>query len=264
MLIISCGKNSDGADLNNANANNEVSNSDNTIKEPKGKVADTTAQKSSTLEFKACNNAGFDESLECADFFVPRDYSRDDGKLFRLKVTRQKATNPQKRKGVILLNFGGPGVGSISGDITVIDEIRESFDIINFDPRGVAFSKEVATTKKLSRDGDCDSAISLSRNVITKEDIKREAQTTQKIYTTCFEEYGDDILHIGSMNVIRDMDEIRKALGEEKINFIGYSYGTRLAALYAQEYPQHTRAFILDAGTPPENTKKRRRVGLYE
>ena len=136
-------------------------------------------------------------------------------------------------------------------------QIKDRFDIIGFDPRGTGDSKQTYSSKferlnTVTNYGCRISTNRLSQKFIrTKSEIDALSELVKKASASCYQEIGDDVRYTGSMNVIRDMNQMRKAFGEDKINYLGYSYGTRLGALFVQEYPQHARAFILDASMDP-------------
>jgi pimeloyl-ACP methyl ester carboxylesterase len=147
-------------------------------------------------------------------------------------------------RGVILLNPGGPGAPG-RPFLELVDARRalgilRGFDLVSFDPRGVGDSGSVPCGT-----GIVPKVVFESRGTVGLIDYF-EADAA-----ACAERMGPLFDHLGSQDVVRDMDSIRAALGQEQLNFLGASYGTRLAALYAETFPERVRAFVLDAPIHP-------------
>jgi pimeloyl-ACP methyl ester carboxylesterase len=193
----------------------------------------------STLTWKACGG-GFD----CTTVTVPVDYASPGADTLDLAVVRRKARDPAKRIGVLLMNPGGPG-GSAVGYVRSVaahlaPEIRDRFDIIGFDPRGVGDSSSLVCHANLQTlfglDGDPDDAGEWAA-------IDSAART---FADGCARKYASLLPHIGTRNVARDMDQVRAALGEQQITYVGLSYGTTIGAVYADMFPDRVRAMVLD------------------
>ncbi|XUK62788.1 Carboxylesterase A [Plantibacter sp. RU18] len=190
--------------------------------------------------------------VECAWLDVPLDYADPQGEKASVAVSRVAARG--ESIGPLVFNPGGPGstgvVGAIALGIGFADSrIGESFDLIGFDPRGVG-----ATTPAV----DCYSASGTTRGdelfplvamrpALTEED-------TRALVERCADGSGGmgSLAHIGTRTTAKDMDVLRAALGEKKLSFLGQSYGTRLGAVYAEEFPQHVRAMVLDGAFDPK------------
>ncbi len=209
---------------------------------------DSTSDQPSSLVWRSCTD---DSALECATLKVSSDYGdaqagQIDIALNRLPAIQQPATKS------LLFNPGGPGGSGVEAleVLTAIDTIPESvrqqYDLIGFDPRGIGGSTPVGC----SEFGIEDTGIYLR----TTDDFESFVQDSTEIASRCSEKYGDYLQQLGSLNVVRDMESIRIALGADKLNFIGYSYGTRLGALYLQTYPDNSGAFVLDGSLRPVNT----------
>ncbi len=198
-----------------------------------------------TLNWTDCGEAG----LQCATLSVPMNYLETEADTIDMALIRHAASSV--RRGVLLLNPGGPGGSGVMllEDLITFDafpeSVLESFDLIGFDPRGIGESRPVDCTEFGLNDID-EYPIDVSAATVMHADYTSFA-------SGCAEKYGNYLQHLGSANVVRDMDEIRKAIGDEKINFIGYSYGTRLGALYLQIYPGRSGQFVLDASLPPQS-----------
>lgn len=200
---------------------------------------------SATLVWSACEGS---ETLQCASLKVPVDYTQPDADSLEIALARLPASGAQS-EGSIVFNPGGPGGSGLAmvaelEQIGMPADITERFDLVGFDPRGVGGSRAVACNDM----GEDD----INDYPLTLDDIRELEQQRTAYATACYQKYGDYLLHLGSNNVARDMDKIRAALGESTLRFIGYSYGTRLASLYAQLFPMNVGALVLDGSMPPE------------
>ncbi|MFE9611336.1 alpha/beta fold hydrolase [Streptomyces sp. NPDC006012] len=191
-----------------------------------------------------------DGRSECATVAVPLDYARPQGRQVRLMVSRSKASAPRKRKGVLLINPGGPGnpgleMPRIMSETTVAG-IGVDHDLIGFDPRGIGFSegKECASSPEDGPDPDPKAS--------EHEQFAQGYRQTARYNRRCA---GYDPEFIGNLSttvMARDMDRIRIALGEEKISFYGISWGTALGAVYRSRYDRHVDRMLLDSVMPPD------------
>jgi pimeloyl-ACP methyl ester carboxylesterase len=183
-------------------------------------------------------------AIECRSIEVPVDHDAPEGAKLALALTRSPAWQGYDRRGVILLNPGGPGAPG-RPFLEAVDARRalgmlRGFDLIGFDPRGVGDSGSIpcgteAYPKVAFDSGGVDGLI---------EYYATDARA-------CADRLGPMIDHLGSHDVVLDIELVRQALGEEQLNFLGASYGTRLAALYAQTFPERVRAFVLDGPVHP-------------
>jgi pimeloyl-ACP methyl ester carboxylesterase len=212
--------------------------------EPSPTTTTTTKVPAQKLTWHKCGK------LECSTLKVPVDYSQPDGEQVGIAVSRKRATDPSKRMGSLIVNFGGPGD---AGSTTLADfvdsypkEIRERYDLVSFDPRGVGKSRPVvcvdpATTDALNaEDPTPDSDAELRSFYDGTNDVT-------DFVAACVAKNGSWLGQLGSRNVARDIDRLRAALGDDKLDYLGYSYGTVLGAVYAQMFPQHVRRMVLDS-----------------
>jgi pimeloyl-ACP methyl ester carboxylesterase len=166
---------------------------------------------------------------ECADVTVPLDYRDLDGETITVALTRLPARLVSERIGSLVLNPGGPGGSGVSLAwglaSTFPDELLDRFDLVGFDPRGVGRSSAI----------DCG-------------DPDRSAGA---VLRTCALRSGDLLPYLGTQNAARDLDQIRDAVGDEQLTYVGFSYGTTLGAAYANLYPERVRALVLDGATDP-------------
>lgn len=182
--------------------------------------------------------------IECRELGVPIDHDDPDGAQLSLGLARAPHWEGYDYRGVILVNPGGPGapgrpfMEAIAGRRAL--GMLRGFDLVSFDPRGVGASGAVAcgtgTVPKVVFDDRGTAGLI--------EYFERDA-------AACAERMGPLFDHLGSQDVVRDMDLIREALGQRQLNFLGASYGTRLGALYAQTFPERVRAIALDGPVHP-------------
>jgi pimeloyl-ACP methyl ester carboxylesterase len=203
------------------------------------------------LEWRACGQFQ-NRNLQCAEVEVPIDYADPEGETIDIAVRRIVADPSEPYHGSLLFNPGGPGGGGIDTALTFIknglfDIIAPGYDIIGFDPRGVAASGERGCGNFAEE--QYPGATAAPREA-TAEDF---VLSVKAFGDACEREWGTLFRKLGSNNVVRDMEEIRKALNEPRLNFYGASYGTLLGALYAHAYPQTTGRVVLDAPVDPRS-----------
>ncbi|MGW6873068.1 alpha/beta hydrolase [Streptomyces xanthophaeus] len=187
-------------------------------------------------------------SYECATIKVPLDYRRPAGPTLDLALSRIKSENPAKRHGVMLFNPGGPGGSGLDLPLMMNEsmpaDVREQYDLIGFDPRGVGASSPVSC-------GLSDEEQNFIRPY-RPETFPSDVNWARTVADKCSEKAGAVLPHITTRNTARDMDTIRAVLGERKISYVGYSYGTYLGAVYTQMFPDRTDRFVLDSGVDPQ------------
>ncbi|WP_327034936.1 alpha/beta hydrolase [Micromonospora ureilytica] len=191
------------------------------------------------------------ELLECARLEVPLDYGNPKGRTAQLAVMRVRATG--ERQGALVVNPGGPAAPGTSFAAILTGtpgyaRLGEHFDIVGFDMRGTgASTPTVDCLSDEERDGD-----DLVATWFFGGD-SWDAATTKRVAEQCAAGSGgaDVISHLGSRDSARDIDVLRAVIGEEKLNFLGASYGTRLGAVYAEMFPSRVRSMVLDGGIDP-------------
>jgi pimeloyl-ACP methyl ester carboxylesterase len=197
------------------------------------------------IKFAPCAE---DPTLECGTLNVPVDYGKPHGETVGIAVIRAKVTNPDKRIGVLIMNSGGPaqsGVDFVRSGVAVPSFIlaRERFDIVSFDVRGSHRSRPVRCEVEPS---GVPTDLNDAALVSFFDDF------SHRVASACLEQNGPFIKSMSTNNIARDMDVLRRALGESQVSYIGLSYGTTLGSVYASLFPQRVRAMLLDAGVPPE------------
>ena len=186
---------------------------------------------------------------QCATLRVPLDYANANSRTIELALVRTPARDPSKRVGSLLVNPGGPGASGVDFARSIATsfpvEIRDRFDIVGFDPRGVAGSTPLLCHDKIQQ-------LAASEPEPSNDDQWAEVtRITRDFATLCGQRGGDMLAHLGSLDVVRDMDRIREAVGDEKLTYVGFSYGTLLGELYADRFPTRVRALVLDGPIDP-------------
>ncbi|WEP00837.1 alpha/beta fold hydrolase (plasmid) [Streptomyces sp. FXJ1.172] len=195
-----------------------------------------------------------DKRTECATVSVPVDYARPQGRTIRLMISRLKATSPARRRGVVLINPGGPGNSGLEmpGFLsrTSVAGIGTDHDLIGFDPRGIGFSGGKRCDPS-PEDGPAPDPKASARVQFAQE-YRQNARYNKRCA-------GYDPAYIAGLSttvMARDMDRIRVALGEEKIGFYGISWGTALGVVYRSLYDRHVDRMLLDSVMPPDFSLK--------
>ncbi|MGV9249095.1 alpha/beta hydrolase [Streptomyces sp. NPDC003710] len=187
-------------------------------------------------------------TFQCADIKVPLDYSRPNGKKIGLAISRIRTSAAGQRRGVLLLNPGGPGGEGLSMPLGMESELPKSvqkhYDLVGFDPRGVGQSSPVSC----GLTGAEQNWLRPYKAGTFTKDVKWARTVAEK----CRAKTGDKLRHITTRNTARDMDVIRAVLGEKKISYLGYSYGTYLGAVYTQMFPARADRFVLDSAVDPQ------------
>lgn len=206
-------------------------------------AAEDSAASTAQLDFAPCGGA------ECATLEVPLDYDDPDGETTPIHVTRSAAKGD--RIGSLFVNPGGPG-GAVGNMIVGMGRfgpppIIEAFDLIGVDPRGTGESRPISCNDNLDED--------LSRNIAVSDglDDDVDAFTTDFAASAAICAANFDAGYLASItteNAARDLESVRLAIGGEPMNYLGYSYGTAIGALYATYYPDSVRSMVLDGGVP--------------
>jgi pimeloyl-ACP methyl ester carboxylesterase len=204
------------------------------------KRSSAKAKQQPALTWEACEDA---PAVQCSTLRVPLDWSRPEGPEVSLALTRLPASDRERRVGSVLFNCGGPGcpgaqVVKLAPDVFT-PRLRERFDIVGFDPRATGESTPV-------RCGLPSFDPSIPRYPGNEADFQRLLDFNRALARSCSEMTGPYLMHVGAPEVVRDMEAIRAALGDGKLNWLGLSYGTMLGALYAERYPKRIRTLVLD------------------
>ncbi|WP_167108736.1 alpha/beta hydrolase [Amycolatopsis granulosa] len=195
--------------------------------------------------------------LQCARLTVPLDYAKPQGDTITIGVLRHKASDSAHRTGALVLNPGGPGASGMSAAAGLSSQVAgtdlgKRFDLVGFDPRGVGASEpEVTCLTDSERDQERTEDLDTDGS---PAGVARQEAESKQFAAKCAQrtEHGAAMLaNLGTRDVVRDMDVLRSALGEQKLTYLGYSYGTRLGYTYAEAFPQNVRAMVLDGAVDP-------------
>ncbi|MGP3534756.1 alpha/beta hydrolase [Microbacterium sp. RD1] len=202
------------------------------------------------LDWARCEQDQFD----CATVRAPRDWANPDAGDLDLAIIRQRATGGGSPLGSLLSNPGGPGVSGYdlvrdAASAVISPEVAERYDVVGFDPRGVARSAPITCLDAESMDRFLYDIPPGTRGSPEWE----EALTVQaETFADACEANSDGMLpYISTDNAARDMDLLRAVLGDSHLNYIGYSWGTALGARYAQLFPERVGRVVLDGAIDP-------------
>ena len=204
-----------------------------------------TAQPASA-EWSACG-----DGFQCATLAVPLDRTGVDAGTVDLALVRLPASGPGERIGSIVLNPGGPGasgVGYARAAVSVLpQQIRARFDVVGFDPRGVAGSGVVSCLDT----AETEQFLALDPTPDTAAEVATTRTEAQRFAQLCGASAGALLRHVSTIDTARDLDDLRASLGDDKLTYLGKSYGTFLGATYAALFPDRVRALVLDGVVDP-------------
>ncbi|MFB6837130.1 alpha/beta hydrolase [Streptomyces sp. NPDC056361] len=236
------------------------------------------------LKWTACGDH------QCAELTVPMDYAHPaNGKTFVLPVARAVTTGSGGRIGSVIANPGGPGGSGVTSLLqegmaeSFSPKVRARFDIVSFDPRGVGGSSPALTcggdtepAKPSESAEGAEGAEGATAPAAEEtapatpaadpffprtESERAEVLASAKQEADACAKAGSGILrHVGTEDVARDMDVLRAALGESRVTYLGWSYGTSLGTAYAEQFPRRVRAMVLDGAVDPSLDWSRRAV----
>ncbi|MEU1150251.1 alpha/beta hydrolase [Streptomyces sp. NPDC005863] len=206
------------------------------------------------LKWHECGVPGF----ECSTMKAPLDYAEPAAGDIKLAVARKQATKKSGRLGSLLVNPGGPGGSAIGylqsyAGLGYPSEVRAHYDMVAVDPRGVARSEPVTCLDGARMD-------LFTQTDVTPDD-RRETEALRSAYETfatgCQERSAGILPHVSTVEAARDMDVLRAALGDDKLSYVGASYGTFLGATYAELYPERVGRLVLDGAMDPSLSARR-------
>lgn len=208
-----------------------------------------------TLSWRSCES-----DFECAQLPVPLDWDDPDGRKIELSLIRKPATGSDPI-GSLLFNPGGPGEPGTTflpqfleaGNFP--DELADRFDLVSWDPRGTGDSSGIAClTEAEFLEPD---PLPYPPGATERAEVVRKADAQQQ---RCLKADGDIIPHVGTRATVRDLDAIRQAVGDDKLDYVGFSYGTTIGLEYLTMFGDNVRAMVLDGvalpGTDPIETTK--------
>jgi pimeloyl-ACP methyl ester carboxylesterase len=221
-----------------------------------GRAVISAPRPGSPIQWGACKAASSDQNrlpagAECGMLSVPVDYSKPDGDVAQIAMIRFKATG--QKVGSLVVNPGGPGESGVEAAASMVptlpQSVRQRFDLVGFDPRGVANSTPPVWCNS---DADNDQLRADPTVEYTKEGVDHIEKENKEFVQRCEDKMGKEFLaNLGTSSVAKDLEAIRQNLGDDKLTYLGYSYGTRIGAMYAEAYPDKVRAMILDGAIDP-------------
>lgn len=221
---------------------------------PKSTPTALTSYYTQKLTWRSCGVPGF----QCTTLRAPLDYAKPQAGDTRLAVARKKATGPGKPLGSLLVNPGGPGGSAIGylqqyAGIGYPTDVRARYDMVAVDPRGVARSEPVECLNGRQMDA-------YTQTDFTPDDAKETGELVEA-YKKFAEGCGSDapglLRHVSTAEGARDMDVLRSVLGDEKLTYVGASYGTFLGATYAGLFPDRVGRLVLDGAMDPSLPARR-------
>ncbi len=207
------------------------------------------APASSGVNWRPCTEQG--AQLKCASLPVPVDYRHPDGRKLTLALSEVPATAPQaQRQGILLVNPGGPGASGLNMAAYVANglspAVAADYDIIGFDTRGVGSS-----VPAISCDPSFFAGVRPDYIPATKAAEQVQINRAKTYAASCGRKYSWLLPYLTTANIARDMDSIRAALGQGRLSYFGYSYGTYLGQVYATLFPARVRRMVLDSIVDP-------------
>ncbi|MFD7816700.1 alpha/beta hydrolase [Streptomyces sp. NPDC059785] len=194
--------------------------------------------------WSACAGMEMPEDMQCGKVTVPLDYAHPGRGTLDVALARYRATG--HKRGSVLLNFGGPG-GSGIAQLAVGGKdfmgLTDNYDVVTFDPRGVGQSSPVSCGEGTAGAAEATDAESADG---ADGDPREELEQLRKVAGECEKHSGPVLPHIGTVDAARDMDVMRAALGDKKLNYLGFSYGSRLGAVYSAQFPKRVGRMALD------------------
>jgi pimeloyl-ACP methyl ester carboxylesterase len=216
---------------------------------------DTAGVATELLPFYGQNLAWSDctGGFQCAKATVPVDWATPAGSTITLSLIRHPA-NTTKRKGSLFVNPGGPGASGVAFvrdnlNYAVDKTLQDSFDVIGFDPRGVGESSPITCYPAAQMD-DYLYGLSSERRA-TQAALSERLSASTDFAQACQRNSGDLLAHVDTVSVARDLDMLRAVVGDTALNYLGYSYGTVIGALYAQTFPTKVGHLVLDGAIDP-------------
>lgn len=203
------------------------------------------ANDSSTLKWTTCY-----KDFQCATLKVPIDYSNKSLGQFDIAVLRYRDPNQHNRIGSLVVNPGGPGVSGVQyaldAQYIVNPDVLERYDIVGFDPRGIGDSTPISCLTSAEQDA----SFASDPKPDTDAEYAQALMETQEFVDKCVAK-TPNIAHFSTQDAAHDMELLRQGLGDSKLNYLGFSYGTYLGTLYAQQFPDKVGRFVLDGAVDP-------------
>ncbi|HWH30396.1 MAG TPA: alpha/beta hydrolase [Mycobacteriales bacterium] len=199
-----------------------------------------------TLRWQPC-----DDGFQCATLPVAVDPQERPGVTVELAVTRRPAGDPARRAGSLVVNPGGPGSSAVEylqrAWQALPRAVRDRFDLVAFDPRGVGRSVPV----KCLGTAEMDALVAIDPDPDDDAELRALQEGARRLAGACARTTGWLLPHVSTDAVARDLDALRAALGEAQLTYLGYSYGTSIGLEYLRQFPGRVRAMVLDSPLDP-------------
>jgi pimeloyl-ACP methyl ester carboxylesterase len=193
-----------------------------------------------------------DLTFDCGRTEVPISYDEPDGATLPLFLVRAVMAGQTDRIGSLMVNPGGPGASgadtAINLALTLPDDVMKRFDIVGFDPRGVGLSTPIECIP----DDLKERMIAAEPRPTSDDQLDEVFALADEVAQGCADEYGDALGTFNTVATARDMEQLRQALGDDTLTYLGYSYGTTLGSTYAELFPDKVRALVLDGAVDPD------------
>jgi pimeloyl-ACP methyl ester carboxylesterase len=197
-------------------------------------------QNAATITWNPCPE---DAKAQCGTMRVPADWTKPYGPSIELTLARRPAGDKARRIGVLMVNPGGPGASAVNQALDTEffgNEVERRFDIVGIDPRGVGRSAPILCAQDLVD-------AKPSPLAVNETEFGQFATYNKRLAADCAARSGPVFRQAGTGNVVRDMEAVRIALGEQQVSFYGASYGSLIGQMYAERYPARVRALVLDS-----------------
>lgn len=212
-------------------------------------VASTGPPASATVQWSPCRGSAGPKRYQCATVMVPRDPSHPDGAVIGMAIDRHPATG--QKIGSLLVNPGGPGVSGVDFLPDAVAEMPASllarFDVVGFDPPGVSRTAPIICEDGAALDG----YFSTDPEPPTPAGFAALVAANRTLAGGCLARSGAELPYVSTADAARDMDVLRADLGDTRLTYLGFSYGSLLGATYANLFPTHVRAMVLDGVLDP-------------
>ncbi|MFI7322966.1 alpha/beta hydrolase [Streptomyces venezuelae] len=228
-------------------------------RETRGAVLAAQRAAKAGIDWRDCPaDWGLEKPIQCGWVTVPLDYAKPDDKKIKIAVDRIGSTGTKdERQGALVYNPGGPGGSGmrfprrVTTKSKLWEKTSKAYDFVGFDPRGVGHSAPISCVDPQ----EFVKAPKLDPIPDSEADKRAQRKLAAEYADGCQERSGAMLPHMTTPNTARDLDVIRAALGEKKLNFLGVSYGTYLGAVYSTLYPTHVRRMIFDSVVNPRTDK---------
>lgn len=214
--------------------------------EPDGVADPLEGFRTQELDWSECRRF-----YECATMVVPLSYDDPAGRTIEVALLRDPASDQEARLGSLVVNPGGPGGSGIdyaaSGGSVWGRDLREVFDIVGFDPRGVGQSTPLTCVE----DAELDALIAGDPDPDDRAELREARDRYRSFFEGCMETDAELARNVGTLEVARDLDVLRSVLGEGALTYFGASYGTFIGATYADLFPERVGRMVLDGAVDP-------------